>query len=145
MEITLKNLQKKTPVPQAKILKAAKAAIRKLEKRGHFKEKGHIKCPFLSFSFSIVFVGTKRMRAIDKKYLGHDYATDVLTFDFGESLQGEIIICPHVASVHAKAHQTSTENEIILYVIHGILHLAGFDDHKPHDTLQMRRMEEELL
>jgi probable rRNA maturation factor len=94
---------------------------------------------------SIVFVGTKRMRAVNKKYLDHDYATDVLAFDFGKSRQGEIIICPRVARVHAKAHQTSTENEIILYVIHGILHLAGFDDHKPKDTLQMRRMEKELL
>ena len=94
---------------------------------------------------SIVFVGTKRMRAINKKYLGHDYATDVLAFDFGKSRQGEIIICPHIAAAYAKAHQTSTENEIILYVIHGILHLAGFDDHKPKDTLQMRRMEKELL
>ncbi len=42
---------------------------------------------------SIVFVGTKRMRAINKKYLNHDYVTDVLTFDLGEG-QGEIIICP---------------------------------------------------
>ena len=93
---------------------------------------------------SIVFVGTKRMRAINKKYLSHDYAADVLTFDFGDAC-GEIIICPHVARVNAKAHQISTENEIIYYVIHGILHLAGFDDHRPRDILQMRRMEKELL
>jgi probable rRNA maturation factor len=93
---------------------------------------------------SIVFVGTKRMRAINKKYLKHDYVTDVLTFDFGKGQQAEIIICPRVAYTNAMAHQTSTENEIILYVIHGILHLAGFDDHSPQDMLQMRRMEREL-
>jgi len=83
------------------------------------------------------------MRAVNKKYLKHDYVTDVLTFDLGES--GEIIICPQIACVNAKEHQTSTENEIILYVIHGILHLAGFDDHSSKDILQMRHMENELL
>jgi probable rRNA maturation factor len=130
MEITLKNLQKKIPIPRRKILKAAKAAFRKLD----FDQRG----------LSIVFVGTERMRAINKKYLKHDYSTDVLTFDFGGNT-GEIIICPRVAAVNAKAHQTSTENEIILYLIHGILHLAGFNDHKAKDMLQMRRMEKKLL
>jgi len=130
MEITLKNFQKKIPIPRAKILKAAKAAFRKLGKAA-----------FLS----IVFVGTKRMHAVNKKYLNHDYLTDVLTFDFGKSQQGEIIICPRVAAANAKAHQTSTENEIILYVIHGILHLAGYDDQKTKDKIQMQRMENELL
>jgi probable rRNA maturation factor len=84
------------------------------------------------------------MRAINEKYLGHDYVTDVLTFDFGDTC-GEIIICPHIAVLQAQVYQTSTESEIILYVIHGILHLAGFDDHGPRDILQMRRMEKELL
>ncbi len=144
MEITLQNLQKKILIPKAKVLKAVKQAYRKLEKKGHFKLKGHVECPFLPFALSIAFVGTRRMRAVNKKYLGHDYVTDVLTFDLGEDA-GEIIICPQVASANARAHQTSTENEIILYVVHGILHLAGYDDHKPHDILQMRRMEKELL
>jgi rRNA maturation RNase YbeY len=84
------------------------------------------------------------MRSINKKYLGHDYVTDVLTFDLGVNA-GEIIICPQAALSNAKRYQTSTENEIILYVIHGILHLAGYDDHRPKDTLKMRRMESRLL
>jgi probable rRNA maturation factor len=141
MEIILKNLQKKVPIPRLRILKAVKAAFRKLEKNRDvsyfFKEIG--RRPY----FSIVFVGTKRMRAINKKYLKHDYATDVLSFDLGEGF-GEIIICPQIAYTNAKAHQTSTEKEIVLYVMHGILHLSGFDDHKYEDTIQMRRMEKEL-
>jgi probable rRNA maturation factor len=84
------------------------------------------------------------MRAINKKYLNHDHVADVLTFNFGDR-SGEIIICPHIACVNAKSHQISTENEIILYVIHGILHLAGYDDRRPKDILQMRRMEKKLL
>ena len=130
MEIILKNLQKKIPIPQTKVLKAAKAAFRKL-KVGQWV-------------LSIVFVGTKRMRAVNKEYLKHDYVTDVLTFDLGNHI-GEIIICPQVACTNAKAHHTSTQREIILYVIHGILHLAGYNDHSAKDILQMRRMEKELL
>ena len=130
MEITLKNLQKNVPIPSAQILKLVKKAFRKLDS--------------IPITLSIVFVGTKRMRAINKEYLGHDHATDVLTFDLGDTC-GEVIICPRVAAANAKAHQTSTESEIILYVIHGILHLAGFDDHKAKDILQMRRMENKLL
>ena len=84
------------------------------------------------------------MRAINKKYLNHDYVTDVLTFDLGQSTS-EIIICPQIAYANAREHRSSTENEIVLYVIHGILHLAGYDDHKPHDTLKMRKMEKELI
>ena len=84
------------------------------------------------------------MRAVNKKYLKHDYVTDVLTFDLGKRT-GEIIICPQMACANAKAHQTTTEYEMILYVVHGILHLVGFDDHNPKDIIQMRRMENELL
>ena len=146
MEITLKNLQKKVPIPRGRILKAARAALRTLMRDRHslflIKNSKKIKsvCPLLS----IVFVGTKRMRAINKKYLGHDYVTDVLTFDLGENI-GEIIICPRIARAQAQAHQTTTENEIILYVIHGILHLGGFDDRRSKDKIKMRFMEKELL
>jgi probable rRNA maturation factor len=84
------------------------------------------------------------MRALNKEYLGHDYVTDVLTFELGDN-SGEIIICPQMAAANAKEYQTSAQQEIILYVIHGILHLAGWDDHREKDILQMRRMEDELL
>jgi len=142
--LNIKNLQKKVPIPRAKVLKAAKAALRKLVVICHPEPFASLEGRLREGSLSIVFVGTKRMRAINKKYLGHDYVTDVLTFDLGENT-GEIIICPRIACANAKARQTSMENEIILYVVHGILHLAGFDDHKPKDIIQMRRMENELL
>jgi probable rRNA maturation factor len=84
------------------------------------------------------------MRAVNKKYLKHDYVTDVLTFDLGDNI-GEVIICPQTAHANAKMYRTSTEKEIVLYVIHGLLHLAGFDDHNHRDMLRMRRMEEKLI
>jgi len=84
------------------------------------------------------------MRVINKKYLGHDYVTDVLTFAL-DAHAAEIIICPQIAHVNARLYRSSTERELVLYVIHGILHLAGYDDHKPLDIIQMRHMEKELL
>ena len=130
MEITLKNLQKKIPIPRKQILKAAKAAFRKLEFEGR--------------DLSIVFVAPARMRAINRKYLKHDYVTDVLSFDLGGKIS-EIIVCPQIAFANAKIYRTSVRNEMIMYVIHGILHLAGFDDHSEKDIDQMRRMEMKLL
>jgi rRNA maturation RNase YbeY len=102
------------------------------------------KLDFALQGLSLVFLGETRMRAINKKYLGHDYVADVLTFDLGESL-GEIIICPRMAAANAVLYKTSTEKEIILYVIHGILHLKGFNDHALKDIIQMRKMENALL
>lgn len=147
MEITVKNLQKKVPIPRGRIFKAATAALRTLMRDRHslFLIKNSKKIKSVCPQLSIVFVGARRMRSLNKKYLHHDYATDVLTFDFGKSRQGEIIICPRVAAANAKAYQTSARKEIITYVIHGILHLAGFDDHRSKDRIQMRRMENELL
>ncbi|MBF0504329.1 MAG: rRNA maturation RNase YbeY [Candidatus Omnitrophica bacterium] len=130
MEINIKNLQKKISIPETKIRRALSSALSKF------------KCP--SGSLSIVFVGVRRMRTINKKYLGHDYVTDVLSFELSKGL-GEIIICPRMASANADFYKTSTEKEIILYVIHGLLHLQGFDDHNPKDTIQMRSMENMLL
>ena len=84
------------------------------------------------------------MRSINKQYLNHDYVTDVLTFDLGGKI-GEIIICPQIAETNARQHQSSTDKEIVLYVIHGILHLAGFNDHEQKDIIKMRSMENEIL
>ena len=90
-----------------------------------------------------MFVGSRRMRTINKKYLGHDYVTDVITFDLEGS--AEIIICPQVALSNAKIHGVSISKELLLYVIHGFLHLAGYDDHKPQDIVRMRLKEKQLL
>ncbi len=62
-----------------------------------------------------------------------------------EPLAGEIIISTTTAVRQAKEFATTTFQEIVLYMIHGILHLLGYDDHRPQDRLAMRRKEAELL
>ena len=79
------------------------------------------------------------MRALNREYLGHDHVTDVITFS------EEIVICPAVAKRNAKRYGNSIEREILLYVVHGILHLCGYDDHKPADIKRMRQKEQQIM
>ena len=83
------------------------------------------------------------MRSLNKKFLGHDYVTDVITFNLNNA--AEIVICPMVAYQNARTYGQNITAELLLYVIHGLLHLAGYDDHSPKDINSMRRMEQKLL
>ena len=129
MNIALQNLQHKYPIPTKTILQAS-------QKVCHWLKLKHQE-------ISIVFVGPLRMRHINKKYLNHDYETDVITFDLDQG--AEIIICPKIASTQAKLFNQRLSDELLLYVVHGLLHLAGFDDHDPKDIKTMRLMETKLI
>jgi probable rRNA maturation factor len=102
------------------------------------------------------------IRSLNKRYLQHDVATDVLAFDLKEDVWnktrisrlskkkkreiiGEIIISTERAMMQAKTYQTTYRKELLLYIIHGILHLQGYDDHGPRKTACMRLKENELL
>ncbi len=126
MNIQVTNLQRKSPISVFKIQAAVRHACRTLK--------------YKPLQLSIVFVGEQRMRSLNRKHLGHDYVTDVLTF-----AHGEIVICPAVAKRNAKSYNNSIEREILLYVVHGILHLCGYDDHSPQDIQRMRLQEQRIL
>ena len=91
MDITVKNLQSSIPIPTSQIQSVAKKVAGELNRReaigGIFAD------------ISIVFVGKQRMRSLNNKYLGHDYLTDILTFDL--QVSAELVICPFVARVNA--------------------------------------------
>lgn len=100
-------------------------------------------------ALSVVFVKAGQMRIINNKYLGHDYATDVLSFSYegtvveGLPFLGEIVIAPEVAAVHAARYGTSPEKEIRKLLVHGILHLLGYNHET--DRGQMNRLQKKLL
>jgi rRNA maturation RNase YbeY len=101
---------------------------------------------------SIVFLDGRRMRALNRKSLGHDYVTDVLTFDLsgGEAgaesmLCGEIYICPAEARRNARCYGEPLERELLRYIAHGILHLQGHDDSTDKQRAAMRLAEDRLL
>lgn len=97
----------------------------------------------------------RKIRDLNKKFLRHDFATDVLSFDLGEIpgqesgrnviFRGEIIISAEMAVSNARRFESPVARELELYIIHGILHLLGYDDHSPKDIKKMRAKEQELV
>jgi probable rRNA maturation factor len=89
---------------------------------------------------SLAFVDNPTIHRLNKRYLDHDEPTDVLTFPLseGKKLQGELVIGAEVAAEQAAARNHAVGAELALYVIHGLLHLCGQDDHTPEQAAAMR-------
>ncbi|OIP75923.1 rRNA maturation RNase YbeY [bacterium (Candidatus Gribaldobacteria) CG_4_9_14_3_um_filter_36_15] len=79
-------------------------------------------------NISLAFIGSGRMRELNKRYRGENRVTDVLIF--GEDLK-EIVICLREVKKNAKRYETTFEKELARVLIHGILHLLGYDHEKP--------------
>ena len=94
-------------------------------------------------TISIAIVDDPAMRELNRRYLNHDYNTDVLSFllDDEGDLDGEIIVSAEMATNRALEFGWSAADEMLLYVIHGTLHLTGYDDHNADDRGRMRRQE----
>ena len=94
------------------------------------------------------FVSDKRMAEINQQYLGHEGSTDVITFPYSESdgpLQGDIFICVDEAIRQSRTFKTNWQQEVVRYMVHGILHLLGEDDLKPELRRKMKRKENRLV
>ncbi len=99
---------------------------------------------------SIGIVDDPTMRAYNKQYLQHDYETDVLSFvlDYDETigaLSGQLIVSTDTAATMAKQYGGTMQEELLLYVVHGTLHLVGYDDKDPSDEAEMRDAEKKYL
>lgn len=98
---------------------------------------------------SVALFGPAAMRALNKRVLGHDYATDVISFDHGQGPHGarllELALCPAVAREGAKTHRVPFEQEFARYVVHGCLHLVGHDDRTRREREAMWAVQERIL
>lgn len=98
---------------------------------------------------SVALVDDQTIHALNCQYLGHDYATDVLSFLLSspgeEPLEGEVIVSTETAVRQAGKFRWSPEDEVSLYLVHGLLHLCGYDDQRNGDRRRMRRREREIL
>lgn len=98
---------------------------------------------------SVVIVGDSRMAALHQQYLNDPGTTDVLTFDLRDQpagpLEGEIYVCRDEAARRAAERGHEATKELLLYTIHGLLHLLGYDDHDPADHAAMHAKEDQLL
>lgn len=100
--------------------------------------------------FGVVFVDDETIRQYNRDFLQHDYPTDVISFQIEDRrdeghLEGEILACTQVARERAEEFGWTPEEEILLYVVHGILHLVGFDDTTSEQRREMRLKEKEYL
>ncbi|MDD5527356.1 MAG: rRNA maturation RNase YbeY [Patescibacteria group bacterium] len=94
---------------------------------------------------SVAFIGDAKMRALNRKYRKKDCPTDVLSFTGDAPDLGEIIIDPAQIKRQAKASGNSFQAELIFILIHGLLHLVGYDDKTEKERLRMIKIGEQFL
>jgi probable rRNA maturation factor len=98
---------------------------------------------------SLAFVDNPTIHTLNLRYLNHDEPTDVLSFPLSEPdsgrLAGELVVGAEVARDQAAERGHEVQAELALYVIHGLLHLCGYDDHKPEGAAAMRSRERHYL
>lgn len=104
----------------------------------------------LRAEISVAIVDDPTIHQLNRQFLQHDYPTDVLTFPLESPeenglLAGEIIVSWDTAQRHAAELGLSAEGELLLYVVHGTLHLLGFDDHEAEEAAAMRNAERDCL
>ena len=102
-----------------------------------------------SYQLGVHLVGTNEMADLNQNFLGHEGSTDVITFDHNEiaggALNGEIFISVADAVAQARDFGTTWQSELARYIVHGVLHLRGFDDLAPAPRRLMKREENRLV
>ena len=99
---------------------------------------------------SINFVDTETICSLHADYFDDPSPTDCISFPLDDEEEeyrvlGEVFVCPKTAQEYASSQGTDPYLEVTLYVIHGLLHLIGFDDLEDRDRLEMRKKEEDHL
>ncbi len=132
-QIVLLNRQRKIPVDRAGLEEFAARALPWCA-----RERG----PGLMNlrEITVLLVSDRRIAQLHRRFMGIAGPTDVITFQ-----HGEIFLSVETAQRQARTHRTSLEHELRLYLVHGLLHLRGFDDQDPADRAQMHEAQEQIL
>jgi probable rRNA maturation factor len=95
---------------------------------------------------NIILVTDERLHKMNVEFLNHDFKTDVITFPLDENeFEGEVYISLDRAKAQAGDYKVSLTNELIRLAAHGVLHLAGYDDHSDEDRAKMRQLEDKYI
>ncbi|HWG45589.1 MAG TPA: rRNA maturation RNase YbeY [Gemmataceae bacterium] len=101
------------------------------------------------YEISLAFVDNPTIHRLNQRYLQHDEPTDVLSFPLSDAnaarLAGELVLGVEIAIEQAASRGHDVQIELLLYVIHGLLHLCGYDDHDDADRAAMRERERHYL
>jgi probable rRNA maturation factor len=154
MEVIIVNNQSEFELNENEIKKISDFLFKKLEKEE-------------SSELNVVFIGSEEIKEVNNKYRNLDKETDVLSFsymddkkifgfiddaesfrdEFGFFTVGEILICPSAAQENIKIYNKgwTLEKEIIFLIIHGLLHIYGYDHEAEDEKKQMEQRQEEML
>jgi probable rRNA maturation factor len=135
-EITVRNSQRKISLNVAELEKFAGNAVQHSlrlnpRQRTDLRKLSEV---------SVWLISDRRMALLHRRFLRQSGATDVLTFQ-----HGEIFISVETARHHARTFGNSLLRELKLYIVHGLLHLHGFDDQTPAKARQMKTAQEKIL
>lgn len=98
-------------------------------------------------NINYIFCSDKRILEVNIEYLGHDYYTDIITFDYdeGQRVSGDLFISLETVASNAEMLGIAYEEELLRVMAHGVLHLCGFKDKTEEDAANMRLREQEAL
>lgn len=96
---------------------------------------------------NVIFTSDAYLLEMNNRYLGHNYYTDIITFDYCDDkiVSGDLFISIDCVKSNSEHYGQTFDNELHRVIIHGVLHLIGFDDHNDEDIKQMRNAEDEAL
>ena len=134
-KISIQSPQELVPLDRARLREIARAVL----------DGEDVK----DYEINLVFVDNPTIHRLNKQYLNHDEPTDVLSFPYSaanaKKLEGEIIMGVEIAREQAAERGHDVQAELALYVIHGLLHLCGYDDKSTRDEKAMRERERHYL
>ncbi len=135
-QILVRNLQRKISINVAELQKFAERAIktRLFSRKKTASDLGKLS------EVSILIISDRRMAELHRRFMNESGPTDIITFQ-----HGEIFISADTAFRNAKRFGKSLRSELRLYIVHGLLHLHGFDDRDAKSTRQMRAAERRVL
>jgi len=134
-QISIKNQQEAVPVDFRRLREVARTVL-----DGEGKGDGRV---------GIALMDNATIHALNKRFLDHDEPTDVLSFPLSDpgsrKLEGDLAVGAEMAQTQAAARGHDVQAELALYVIHGLLHLCGFDDKTDEGAARMRQRERHYL
>ncbi len=132
ISVSIANQQEALELDFARIREVGKAVL-----AGEGVTQGKVTCAFMTDA---------AIHVLNKRFLNHDEPTDVITFPYSDKpLQGDLAISVDTAATAARERGHGVGDELLLYVIHGMLHLCGYDDLTEKERRKMREREAHYL
>ncbi len=130
-KVNLINSQDKYRLPRTRIKNILEKVLRELD---------------IEKEVSFCFVDNPTMREFNKRFCKKDLPTDVLSFEYQDPYYlGDVMISVDMAKDNFRRYKTSFFEELILYAVHGVLHLCGYDDSTPSKRRKMQRTQRRLI